>query len=388
MAEGIIRVGLLGANPTKGWGTAVHVPAIAALPNFTLQAVGTTRQESANESAARYGAPLAFSDPRQLVDHPDVDLVAVSVKAPEHHHLAMLALQAGKHVYCEWPLAASTAQATEMRDLAVRKGVKAIVGLQARGAPALVHARNLIRDGYVGKVIAARLACALPGGGGRRSREGLYVIDKANGASTLSIQGGHAIDALRFVTGGFAGLSAVVSTQFTSVEVIETGEILPKDAPDEILLSGYLTNGGVVSVLINGGAVAGHGIEMSIFGTEGTISVFWHGPLNFQMSELQLTGARLPERKMAPLPIPEALDSAYVAKDFQGRQPYPGVDVPRATIVNVTNLYERIGQAILEDAPLDPDFTTGVDMHVLLDSIEEASATGRYQTPPASRAGS
>jgi hypothetical protein len=64
------------------------------------------------------------------------------------------------------------------------------------------------------------------------------------------------------------------------------------------------------------------------------------------------------------------------------------VDVPRATIVNVTNLYERIGQAILEDAPLDPDFTTGVDMHVLLDSIEEASATGRYQTPPASRAGS
>ncbi len=380
MAEGKIRVGLLGANPTKGWGTSVHVPAIAALPAFTLHAVGTTRQQSAEESAERFGAKLAFGDARHLTAHPEIDLVAITVKAPEHYRLAMLALEAGKHVYCEWPLAANTAQAREMRDLAARKNVKAIVGLQARAAPAIVHARNLIRDSYVGRMTAVRMACALPGGGGRRSQEGLYVIDKANGASTLAIQGGHAIDALRFVTGGFAGLSAVVSNQFNSVEVIETGEIKAKDAPDQILLSGYLKNGAVVSVIINGGATAGLGIEMSIFGTDGTISVSAPGALNFQMSELQLAGARLQARKLAPLEIPATLDSAHIGKDFKGRQPYPGVDVPRATIVNVTNLYERIGRAILEGAPLEPDFAAGVEMHVLLDSIEKASATGLYQT--------
>ncbi len=379
MAEQNIRVGLLGANPNKGWGTSVHVPAIAALPAFTLQAVGTTRLESAMESAERFGAKLAFGDAGQLIAHPDIDLVAITVKAPEHHRLAMLALQAGKHVYCEWPLAASTAQAKEMRDLAARKGVKAIVGLQARAAPAIMHARNLIHNGHVGRVIAVRMACALPGGGGRRSQEGLYVIDKANGASTLAIQGGHSIDALRFVTGGFAGLSAVVSNQFNSVEVIETGEIRAKDAPDQILISGHLKNGAVVSVIINGGTTAGHGIEMSIFGTEGTISVSGQGGLNFQMSELQLTGARLPERRLAPLDIPASLDTAYIKKDFKGRQPYPGVDVPRATIVNVTNLYERIGNSILGGAPLEPDFADGVEMHTLLDRIEKASATGLYQ---------
>ncbi len=380
MTERRIKVGLLGANPTKGWGTSVHVPAIAALPAFTLQAVGTTRQETARESAARFGAKLAFDDARQLSEHPEIDLVAITVKAPEHHCLAMMALEAGKHVYCEWPLAANTAQAMEMRDLAARKGVKAIVGLQARAAPAIVHARNLIRDGYVGRVTAVRMACALPGGGGRRSAEGLYVIDKANGASTLAIQGGHAIDALRFVTGGFAGLSAVVSNQFNSVEVVETGEIRAKDAPDQILCSGYLNNGAVVSVIINGGAVGGHGIEMRIFGTEGTISVSADSTLNFQMSELELTGARLPERKLASLDIPANLESAHIGENFKFRQPYPGVDVPRATIVNVTNLYERLGKAILEDAPLDPDFATGADLHLLLDSIEKASTTGRYQS--------
>jgi predicted dehydrogenase len=369
----------LGANPSKGWGTSVHVPAIAALPAFTLQAVGTTRQESADESAELFGAKLAFGDAAQLTAHPDIDLVAITVKAPEHYRLAMLALAAGKHVYCEWPLAANTAQAKEMRDLAARQGVKAIVGLQARAAPAIIHARNLLNNGYVGRVTAVRMACALPGGGSRRSREGLYVIDNANGASTLAIQGGHAIDALRFVTGGFAGLSAVVSNQFNSVEVIETGEIRAKDAPDQILISGHLKNGAVVSVIINGGAVAGHGIEMSVFGTEGTISVSAQSGLNFQMSGLQLSGARLPERRLAPLEIPPSLESAYIPKDFKGRQPYPGVDVPRATIVNVTNLYERIGKAILEDAPLEPDFADAVEMHELLDSIEKASATGLYQ---------
>jgi len=379
MAERRIRVGLLGANPEKGWGSAVHIPAIATLPAFTLEAVGTTRQQSAEESARRFGARLAFSDARALTSHPDIDLVAITVKAPEHYPLAMMALEAGKHVFCEWPLAATLTQATEMRDLAAKKGVKAMVGLQARAAPAIMQAHALVNASYVGRVIAVRMACALPGGGGRRSQEGLYVIDKANGASTMAIQGGHAIDALRFVVGDFAGLSAVVANQFRSVEVIETGEIRAKDAPDQILVSGQLCNEAVVSITINGGAVAGHAIEIKIFGTEGTLSISGQGGLNFQMSELVLEGARSPSRTLAPLDIPAAFDRQDVDKDFKGRQPYPGVDVPRATIVNVTNLYERLGRAILENAPLDPDFGIATEMHRLLDAIEQASATGRYQ---------
>ena len=62
---------------------------------------------------------------------------------------------------------------------------------------------------------------------------------------------------------------------------------------------------------INGGAVAGHGIEIRIFGTEGTIAVSADSALNFQMSELELSGARLPERNLAPLDIPDNLEDVY-----------------------------------------------------------------------------
>jgi predicted dehydrogenase len=377
--NGKIRVGLLGANPEKGWGTSVHVPAIAALPEFVLEATGTTRQETAEASARRFGARLAFGDAQALITHPDVDLVSITVKAPEHYRFAMMALEAGKHVYCEWPLAVTTAQAVRMRDLAAKNGLKAMVGLQSRAAPALMRAHDLLKDGYVGRLTAVRMLCSLPGGGGRRSAEGLYVIDKANGASTLAIQGGHSIDALRFVAGPFAGFSAVVANQFTQVEVIETGEIRPKDAPDQILISGKLQNGAVVAVAVNGGVAAGHGIEMNFFGTEGSLSVSSPGPLNFQMAELVLAGAQLPERQLQQLEIPDGYDPGLIPADFTGRPPYPGVAVPRATVVNVTNLYRRLGQAILHGTRLEPDFADGAEMHVLIDAIETASATGAYQ---------
>ena len=379
MRLGPIRVGLIGANPDKGWGSAVHIPVIRQLPGFMLSAVATTRDESARRSAEQFKVPHAFADPRQLVEHPEVDLVVIAVKAPDHHALAMMALEAGKHVYCEWPLAANTAQAEEMAALAARQDVRAMVGLQARGAPALRHARNLIHDGFIGRVVSVRLACALPGGGRRRSREGLYVIDKANGASTLAIQGGHGIDALRFCVGAFVSLSALVANQFSEIEVIETGERLAKDAPDQILVAGRIEGGAVAAVAINGGVAAGHGIAIDFFGETGTLSISWPGGLNFQMSELTLSGARAPDRALSPIAVPEDGKSPIPA-DIRGGEPYPGVEVPRATLVNVANLYLELEMAIGEGRDPSPGFMTGVTLHHLLDRIVAASDSGHATT--------
>ena len=70
-----------------------------------------------------------------MVRESDIDLVSVVVKVPSHHDIVVATLNAGKHVYCEWPLGANLPQAEAMADLARRKGVRAMVGLQARGDP-------------------------------------------------------------------------------------------------------------------------------------------------------------------------------------------------------------------------------------------------------------
>ena len=143
------RAVIVGAG-VSGWASLSHLPALALLPQYEIAAVCTTRPESAREAAAKYGARQAFHDYHAMVRDPGIDLVSVVVKVPSHHEVVMAALEAGKHVYCEWPLGSNTAQAEAMARLARAKGVHAMVGLQARGDPTVRYLRQLIDDGYVG----------------------------------------------------------------------------------------------------------------------------------------------------------------------------------------------------------------------------------------------
>ena len=112
MAGDKIRLGVIGANANRGWAPVAHLPAVVASPDYELTAVCTSRRESAEESARRYGARLAFHDHRDLLACPDIDAVAVVVKVTNHYQLTMDAIQAGKHVYTEWPLATNLAKAS------------------------------------------------------------------------------------------------------------------------------------------------------------------------------------------------------------------------------------------------------------------------------------
>ena len=150
-----LRVGLIGANMNYGWGTRAHVPAILALPEFELAAICTTRQDTASETARHFGVELAFDDHRKLVNDPTIDVIAVSVRVPHHHALTMAALQAGKHVFTEWPLGRTLSEAEEMASLATKNQLQAMIGLQGRGSPEFLHIKDLVAKGYIGNLSKA-----------------------------------------------------------------------------------------------------------------------------------------------------------------------------------------------------------------------------------------
>ncbi len=90
-----IRVGIIGANPDRGWAAQAHIPALKSLPNdFEITALSTTRRESADAAAKRFGVPLVFDNHYDLVNSAEVDLVAITVKVPHHLELATAALNA------------------------------------------------------------------------------------------------------------------------------------------------------------------------------------------------------------------------------------------------------------------------------------------------------
>src|SRR6266487_5336016 len=97
-----IRVGIIGANPDRGWGAVAHIPALKSLSDdFEVTALSTTRRESAEAASKLFGVPAAFDNHQDLVNSAVVDVVAITVKVPYHLELATAALDAGKVVYCE-----------------------------------------------------------------------------------------------------------------------------------------------------------------------------------------------------------------------------------------------------------------------------------------------
>ena len=383
MAIQTIKVGIIGANPDRGWGSGVHAPVVQSLPGFELVAVGTSRKESAERSAQCLGVQHAFTSVEDMAAHPEVDLVSICVLAPYHHDIAMTVLRAGKHVYCEWPLAIDTARATAMRDLAVSRGLGNAIGLQLRGTPEVRHMRDLIGDGYVGEIRSATLHCAIPGIRDMTPASAIEMTTRASGTTTLSIHGGHALDALRVLAGDFASLSAQLLTQYPRITVVETGEVRAKDTPDQVLVQGVTRSGAAIVAHISSVAGAGFGMEIRIQGTDGCLSLVSQSPNPPPMMPFALRGARA-GASVQSITIPDDYDCAFIPADLAGTEPYPGVFAPRSTLTGIATLYQRLGDRI-RDATAKaadfaaPDFAIAVEMHQLLDAIERAAATGMRQ---------
>src|SRR2546428_13324417 len=117
-----IRVGFIGPDPDRGWAAQAHIPALKSLPDdFDITALSTTRRGSADAAGKLFGVPAAFDNHQELVNSPTVDVVAVTVKVPHHLELATAALEAGKAVYCEWPLGNGLRDAEHLAALADEK---------------------------------------------------------------------------------------------------------------------------------------------------------------------------------------------------------------------------------------------------------------------------
>jgi predicted dehydrogenase len=357
-----IRVGIVGATVTpggSGWGANAHVPALKALPRYELKAVCTAHEDTAKASAAAFGAERAFHRFSEMAEHPEVDLIVVCVRVPGHRDLVMAGLQAGKAVFCEWPLGRTLAEAEEMAGFASQRSLKTIVGLQARSAPAILYARDLVQGGYIGEVLTASLTCVAPAvlqrGPGR-----IWQGVRANGANVLTITGGHAIDALCAVLGEFAEVSARVSTRIPEWRTME-GKPVPVDSPDSINVIGRLVSGAEVSVNVAAVPSNPGGNRIEIYGREGALLIRADGSFNTGGSELHAGKGKEP---MASLPVPAKYK--VVPDGVPSGQPY-----------NVAQAYARAADALRGVGSFDVDFNLAVQRHKLIDAIERSSATGR-----------
>lgn len=353
-----IGVGIVGANPDRSWAARSHVHAINASPHFTLAAVATTRPESANAARDRFGARHAFTDARDLAEHPDVDVVVVAVKVPAHLELVTVALDAGKHVYCEWPLSRTAAEATTLEAAAAMAGVRAVVGLQARFAPAVTRARAMIADGRLGTVLSATLYSSRSKG---KTAEipawTAYTYDADNRAGLIEVLGGHALDMMQHLLGPICDLTARTAIRKLEHRIVETGEIIPVTSTDQLLATAEFDSGAVASIHLHDGEAAQPRTRLEIAGTAANLALVstpetnpWAAQL--QIGQLDLYESRPGEATWCPVAI---------ASDHASELPIEAA--------NVARFYGHLAADLRDGTHESPSFRTARILHSLIELI-------------------
>ncbi|MGW1888387.1 Gfo/Idh/MocA family protein [Streptomyces sp. NPDC001970] len=368
-----IRVGVVGLSASGGWAATAHVPALAGVDGYELRALSASSSESARAAGEKYAVPLTFSSAEELARCEEVDLVVVTVRVPQHLELIRPAIEAGKMVFSEWPLGADLAQAEELTARAHRRGLLTAVGLQARSAPPLRYLRDLVAEGYAGRVLSTSMLGSGGVWGATYDDSHAYLLDVRSGATLLSIPFGHSVDALTMVLGEFREVSARIENLRPEVTHVTSGAVAAKSAEDQIAVTGLLESGAVAAMHFRGGTSRATQFHWEINGTEGDLVVkadqaqWWSG-------RLRLYGARGSGGTLSELPVPLHYERSLT--QWTERTAEPAYNVAHQYAL----LREQITGRLAPDTDGVPDFLHAVRRHRMLEQIRDAARIGRKIT--------
>ena len=151
---GLIGAGFMGRAHVLGYALANR--AFADIARFELSAIAEISPDRADAAGREFGIPRSSGDWRDLVGDPEIDIVDIAVPTSLHKDIALSAIRAGKHVYCEKPLTPSARDALEVTEAAESAGLKTQVGFNYLANPMLEVARDLIARGELGDVYSYR----------------------------------------------------------------------------------------------------------------------------------------------------------------------------------------------------------------------------------------
>ena len=360
-----IRIGVVGASP-PGFGDRAHLPAVQSAPGLVLEAVCTTREETARAAAERWGAKKWYAGIDDLCSDPDVDVVTVAVRPRFHHPLAMAALRAGKAVFSEWPLALDTTEALEMASAADQGGIPTAVGLQGRFSPAIAWARQLVADGAVGRPLSFVVSQMLSKFIVDRDRAWLVRHEEASGA--LFVAFGHVMDSVRSILGEVENITARQSTLAPAGLYSDGGSFEWKTA-DTVMAMAELAGGVIGTVYVSNTTSPPQGYSLRIIGEDGQMLLA--APTYYQFSPVKVSVG--PMKVSVGGKATESLQEVDIPADYFSDTPITGGHAA----YNVARALTDFADSIREGRRFRPDFRDGVDLHRLIDAVMTSSRAGR-----------
>jgi len=321
-----------------------HAPFLTTLPGFSLDAVlernGTVAQET-------YPSIRTYRTMEDLLKDDRIELVVITSPNDTHHPYAKAALEAGKHVYCEWPLGRDLAEAEEMAAAARKAGTHVAIGLQGANSETVREAATRVASGAIGAPTNLRALSATAGWGRIAPPFYAYLQDRRNGATLATIAGGHTLAMVEAMVGPYVEVSARTSILTPEVEIAGTGERVARTCADHMIVTGLHATGCASVVEIVAGEPA-MGLRCELRGTQGRLGLAGHHPGGYQCAALH----------------------------FEGESPAAPAGLP-AQAINVARLYAGLERDIRTGSRTVPDFARAVSLARLLDAIDRAADEGR-----------
>jgi predicted dehydrogenase len=374
---GMVGYSFMGQAHSQAWRTAPRFFDLPLAPR--MRVVAGRDRDSVRAAAERLGWDESVTSWQELIARDDVDLVDVCTPGDTHAEIAIAALQAGKHVLCEKPLANSVAEAEAMvaaAERAAARGVHAAVGFTYRRVPAIQLARRLVEQGRVGEVRHVR-AQYLQDWLSDPSTPLSWRLDKEKaGSGALGDIGAHVVDLAQFVTGerltGVAGMLETfvrerpVPASFSGLSG-EAGEGTgPVTGDDAAVFFGRLAGGGLATFEATRFAWGRkNAIRLEVNGTRGSLA--------FDFEDMNL------------LHFFDAADDAEVAGFrrivvTEPEHPYGGHWWPAGHGLGYEHAFTHQVVDLVEDLAAGkqptPSFADGLAVQRVLDAVERSSAAG------------
>jgi predicted dehydrogenase len=370
---GMVGYEFMGRAHSQAWRNVASFFELPRLPR--MAAICGRDPERVAAAAARLGWPAWETDWKRLVQRDDVDLVDVCTPGSSHAEISIAALEAGKHVLCEKPLANTVEEARAMAaaaDRAAAQGVRAMVGFNFRRVPAVALARELVAAGRLGAIRHVRAAYL-----------GNHLLDpefplvwrlqvEQAGSGALGDLGAHAIDLAQYLAGDrIAGVSALTETFVRERPLPGRGGARgPVTVDDAALFIARFGDGALGSIEATRFAT-GHteGLSVELNGELG--SLVWElGAFN----ELRLFDA-------TEDPATQGVRRIQVTRSVH---PYAAAWWPEGHSIGYEHTFTHEVRDLLEAIAAGrdpaPSFADGLQVQQVLDAVQRSAAAGSTWT--------
>ncbi len=348
-----LKVGIIGT----GFGSVVQFPSFKQHPSFDPIILSGKHKSKTEKIGKRLGVEKTTTNWEEIINDPEIDVVSVATPPNLHKQMTIAALEAGKHVLCEKPLALNLEEAEMMLEAAEESGLVAMLDLEFRFMPSRAYLLELINSGYCGEIFQFDISIKNPSRLNPRSKGYNWWSSTDYGGGILAALGTHYID---FILTAFGKINAVVGR--TEIHVPKrlnklTGKMKKVTADDSFSCLLDVGDSTQVSLKINTTTAYARGIKIEIYGSEGTLLL---------LDDQTLVGGKIgSDKKLKQLNVP----LKYILEKSEGQHDL---------IPPFKALLSEFAMGVNRGSSPHPNLKDGLKIQEIIDAIRESSEKQKW----------